>query len=112
MFRPELTGPDAEAAVAESSTPALDTLTAAIVEAQAGGLAPAGDPKPLVLTCWAAVHGLASLLLDGPLARAHRTFATSSDKLTALVPATLTALLTGAARRTPGVRGAGRGRFR
>ena len=101
MFRPELTGPDAAAAVAESSTPALDTLTAAIVEAQAGGLAPAGDPKPLVLTCWAAVHGLASLLLDGPLARAQRAFATSPDKLTAVVPATLTALLTGAARRTP-----------
>ena len=97
MFRPELTGPDAEAAVAQSSTAALDTLTAAIIEAQAGGLAPAGDPKPLVLTCWAAVHGLASLLLDGPLARAHRAFATSPDKLTGVVPATLTALLTGAA---------------
>ena len=98
-FRPELTGPDAAAGVAESSTPALDTLTAAIVEAQAGGLAPAGDPKPLVLTCWAAVHGVASLLLDGPLARAQRAFATSPDKLTAVVPATLTALLTAAARR-------------
>jgi AcrR family transcriptional regulator len=101
MFRPELTGSDAEAAVAQASTPALDTLTGAIVEAQAGGLAPAGDPKPLVLTCWAAVHGLASLWLDGPLARAHRTFATSLDKLTAVVPATLSALLTGAARRPP-----------
>jgi AcrR family transcriptional regulator len=100
MFRPELTGPDAEAAVAQSSTPALDTLTGAIVEAQAAGLAPAGDPKPLVLTCWAAVHGVASLWLDGPLARAQRTFAASPDKLTAVVPATLRALLTGAARRT------------
>jgi AcrR family transcriptional regulator len=97
MFRPELTGHEAEAAVAQSSTAALDTLTTAIVEAQAGGLAPAGDPRPLVLTCWAAVHGLASLWLDGPLARAHRAFAPSPDKLTALVPATLTALLTGAA---------------
>jgi hypothetical protein len=46
------------------------------------------------------VHGLASLMLDGPLARAHRAFATSPDKLTAIVPATLTALLTGAAGRT------------
>jgi AcrR family transcriptional regulator len=101
MFRPELTGPDAQAAVAQSSTPALDTLAAAIVEAQAGGLAPAGDPKPLVLTCWAAVHGVASLLLDGPLARAHRAFAASPEKLTAVVPATLSALLTGSARRTP-----------
>jgi AcrR family transcriptional regulator len=101
MFRPELTGPDAQAAVAQSSTPALDTLAAAIVEAQAGGLAPAGDPKPLVLTCWAAVHGVASLLLDGPLARAHRAFAASPEKLTAVVPATLSALLTGSARRAP-----------
>ncbi len=101
MFRPELTGTEADAAVAQSSTAALDTLTTAIVEAQAGGLAPAGDPKPLVLTCWAAVHGLASLLLDGPLVRAQRTFATSPDKLTAVVPATLTALLTGSAHRAP-----------
>ncbi len=101
MFRPELTGAGAEAAVAASSTPALDTLTAAIIEAQAGGLAPAGDPRPLVLTCWAAVHGLASLWLDGPLARAHRSFATSTDKLTAIVPATLSTLLIGSAHQTP-----------
>jgi len=101
MFRPELTGPDAAAGVAQSSTAALDTLSAAIIEAQAGGLAPAGDPKPLVLTCWSAVHGLASLMVDGPLARAHRAFATSPDKLTAVVPATLTALLTASARRAP-----------
>jgi AcrR family transcriptional regulator len=101
MFRPELTAPETAAGMSQSSTAALDTLTAAIVEAQAGGLAPAGDPKPLVLTCWAAVHGLASLLLDGPLARAQRMFATSPDKLTAVVPATLTALLTGAAHRPP-----------
>ncbi|HEX3902077.1 MAG TPA: hypothetical protein VH853_04450 [Polyangia bacterium] len=69
-----------------------------MIEAQAGGLAPAGDPNPLVLTCWSAVHGAASLLLDGPLARAHRAFATSPEKLTSVVPATLTALLTGSAR--------------
>jgi AcrR family transcriptional regulator len=103
MFRPELTSPDAEAesAPAPSSTLALETLTAAIIEAQAGGLAPAGDPKPLVLTCWAAVHGLASLFLDGPLARAHRAFAASPDKLTAVVPATLSALMIGSGRRAP-----------
>jgi AcrR family transcriptional regulator len=98
MSRPELTGPAEEAAVAQSSTPALDTLTAAILEAQAAGLAPAGDPRPLVLTCWSAVHGLASLWLDGPLTRAQRAFATSPEKLSAIVPATLTLLLTGAAR--------------
>ena len=98
MFRPELTGPDAEAAVAQSSTAALDTLTTAIIEAQAGGLAPAGDPRPLVLTCWAAVHGLASLWLDGPLVRAHRAFGTSPEKLVVAVTATLSGLLIGAAQ--------------
>ena len=100
MFRPELTGRGAEAAVAQSSAAALDTLKDAIIEAQALGLAPAGDPKPLILTCWAAVHGLASLMLDGPLARVYRTFATSPDKLPAVVPATLMVLLNGSARRT------------
>ena len=97
MFRPELAAPSAEGAVARASTPALDTLTAAIVEAQAAGLAPPGDPRPLVLTCWSAVHGLASLWLDGPLARAHRSFAASADKLITMLSSTLADLLMGAA---------------
>ena len=97
MFRPELAAPSAEAAVARASTPALDTLTAAIVEAQAAGLAPPGDPRPLVLTCWSAVHGLASLWLDGPLARAHRSFAASADKLVTMLSSTLADLMIGAA---------------
>ena len=97
MFRPELAAPSAEGAVARASTPALDTLTAAIVEAQAAGLAPPGDPRPLVLTCWSAVHGLASLWLDGPLARAHRSFAASADKLVTMLSSTLADLMIGAA---------------
>jgi AcrR family transcriptional regulator len=98
MFRPELTAPSEEGAVAQSSIPALDTLTAAIVEAQAAGVAPPGDPRPLVLTCWSAVHGLASLWLDGPLVRAHRHFGGSLEKLAGAVPATLAALLIGSAQ--------------
>lgn len=35
---------------------------------QAAGLAPKGSPAPLALMAWASVHGLASLLIDGPLA--------------------------------------------
>jgi AcrR family transcriptional regulator len=97
MFRPELTGPAEEIAVAQSSNAALDVLTVAIVEAQAAGLAPAGDPRPLVLTCWSAVHGLASLWVDGPLIRAHRAFASAPDKLPPVVPTTLTGLLVSAA---------------
>jgi len=99
MFRPELAAPSEEGAVARSSTPALDTLMGAIVEAQAAGLAPAGDPRPFVLTCWSAVHGLASLWLDGPLALAHRTFGTSPEKLAAMVSATLAQLMRAGAER-------------
>jgi len=97
MFRPELAAPSEEGAVARSSTPALDTLTVAIKEAQAAGLAPAGDPMPLVLTCWAAVHGMASLWLDGPLARNHRLFGPSAEKLAGLLASTLAGLMIGAA---------------
>jgi AcrR family transcriptional regulator len=97
MFRPELAAPSEEGAVARSSTPALDTLMVAIKEAQEAGLAPAGDPMPLVLTCWSAVHGMASLWLDGPLARNHRLFGPSADKLAALVSSTLAGLMIGAA---------------
>ena len=34
---------------------------------QAAGAAPKGDPAPLVLTAWSAVHGLATLWVDGAL---------------------------------------------
>jgi AcrR family transcriptional regulator len=97
MFRPELAAASEEEAVAKSSTPALDTLRGAITEAQAAGLAPAGDPMPLVLTCWSAVHGLASLCLDGPLAHNHRTFGKSPERLAAVVSSTLASLMIDAA---------------
>ena len=100
MFRPELAAPSEEGQVARSSTPALDTLTLAIEEAQAAGLAPAGDPMPLVLTCWSAVHGMASLWLDGPLARNHRRFGPSAEKLAAQLASTLASLMIGAAATT------------
>jgi hypothetical protein len=94
--------------VARASTPALDTLTTAIIDAQQAGLAPAGDPMPLVLTAWSTVHGLASLWLDGPLARAQRKFigassaASAPEKLAQMVSSTLAALLIGGAEATRG----------
>ena len=44
------------------------------------------------MTCWSAVHGLASLWLDGPLARTYRIFAPASDKLPGILSSTLAAL--------------------
>ena len=38
-----------------------------IVESQAQGSIPRGDPQPFVLLAWTAIHGLSVLLLDGGL---------------------------------------------
>ncbi len=98
MFRPELAAQSEAGKVARSSAPALDALTTSILEAQAAGLAPSGDPKPLVLTAWSAVHGLTSLWLDGPLPRAGHVFGTSANELGATLTSTLANLFTGAAQ--------------
>jgi AcrR family transcriptional regulator len=42
-------------------------LCDAITACQRDGSAPAGDPQPLILHAWAAVHGLSTLLVDGDL---------------------------------------------
>jgi AcrR family transcriptional regulator len=101
MFRPELAAPSEEGAVAKSSTPALDALTDAIIEAQKAGLAPAGDPMPLVLTSWSAVHGLASLWLDGPLARNPKGLGKSPERLASIVSSTLAGLMIGSVSAQP-----------
>ncbi|MFO0625818.1 MAG: TetR/AcrR family transcriptional regulator [Polyangiales bacterium] len=47
--------------------PAFGLMLRQIWAMQAAGLAPRGDAAPLALMAWSSVHGLASLLLDGPL---------------------------------------------
>jgi AcrR family transcriptional regulator len=42
-------------------------LQDAVVACQEAGVAPQGDPAPLVLTAWSAVHGFATLWVDGAL---------------------------------------------
>ncbi len=78
MFRPELRnsaeqtpGADpAEAqAVERAGLAAYQVLVDGIVACQEAGLSPPGDPGPLALTAWSTVHGLAMLLVDGPLQR-------------------------------------------
>ncbi len=46
---------------------AVDLVRDAVVACQEAGAAPKGDPAPLVLTAWSAVHGLATLWVDGAL---------------------------------------------
>jgi AcrR family transcriptional regulator len=46
---------------------AFNLLRDAVIDCQRAGTAPAGDPAPLVVTAWSAVHGLATLWVDGAL---------------------------------------------
>ena len=64
MFRAGKRGATARGPV---SGQAFQVLVETVEDAQREGLAPRGDPRPLVLLAWSAVHGLASLWLDGAL---------------------------------------------
>jgi AcrR family transcriptional regulator len=68
MFRPELKGslPKEKQAAARA---AFELLGAAIDRCQRDGTLAQGDPKPLVLLAWSAVHGAAVLWNDGALSR-------------------------------------------
>lgn len=65
MFRPELARPSEEGP--SPGEEVFRRLVASVIEAQEAGVAPSGDPEKLVLTSWSVAHGLASLMVDGPL---------------------------------------------
>jgi AcrR family transcriptional regulator len=69
MWRPEhfVAKPGARdgEALLIASTASYDVLVGAMAAALKSGTL-AGDPETFVLTAWAAVHGLAALLVDGP----------------------------------------------
>jgi AcrR family transcriptional regulator len=52
---------------AEAGLRSFELLRSAVLECQATGAAPAADPAPLVLTAWSAMHGFATLWVDGAL---------------------------------------------
>jgi AcrR family transcriptional regulator len=51
----------------EAGLRAFNLLRDAVLACQAAGAAPKGDPSLLVLTAWSAVHGFATLWVDGAL---------------------------------------------
>jgi AcrR family transcriptional regulator len=71
MFRPELARPAEHPAVDVASAAAMEVLVECVAECQDAGTMARGDSAQIVLTSWAAMHGLASLWLDGPLCRMH-----------------------------------------
>lgn len=68
MFGPEVADKASHPAVHAAGMRAYQVLIDTIVEGQRTGVVRAGDPAELALGHWSAVHGVASLLLDGMLA--------------------------------------------
>jgi AcrR family transcriptional regulator len=100
MFRPELAEPASHPAVDAAAGEAMRLLIACVGECQAAGTMPKGDSLPIVTTAWAAIHGLSSLWLDGPLCRLQIGTSPrgSPEDLARMVASTLAAW---ASRRAP-----------
>jgi AcrR family transcriptional regulator len=92
MFRPELAVPTEHPAIDVAAAAAMRVLVECVVECQKAGTMADGDATPIVLTSWAAIHGLASLWLDGPLCRL-REWSRPPQELARLIARTLGSLL-------------------
>lgn len=69
MFGEEIADKSAFPSLRAAADGMMAMLTTTIVEAQRAGLLRPGDPLDLALAGWAMMHGLSSLLVEGPLAR-------------------------------------------
>jgi len=67
MFHAELADKSDFPGLAEAAALSLGMLHDGIVECQRAGFIRAGDPGPIALLAWSAVHGLASLAVNGQL---------------------------------------------
>jgi AcrR family transcriptional regulator len=93
MRRPELRAQHAKrSAVSDAAEAAFMELVACVIDAQAKGQLRAGDPRSMAVTAWVAVHGLATVLLDGLVENSSRP---SAKALAQAVTANLIAGLGG-----------------
>jgi hypothetical protein len=91
MFRPEL-----QASLAPTTAPsggAFTMLREAVLRCQSEGLAPGGDPMPLVLVAWSCVHGASSLWIDGSLG--NKRLVESEEELATMISSTIVQLFVG-----------------
>jgi AcrR family transcriptional regulator len=95
MFRPELKV-QLSAEQGQASSDSFAMLQRAIERCQNEGLAPKGDPNPLVLLAWSAVHGASVLWIDGSLD--HAQLVKDGEALATTIAATVVQLLAADAR--------------
>jgi AcrR family transcriptional regulator len=67
MFRPELAGRKHQARIDKASAGAFQVLDEIVFQCRAEGYGRKLNAKALALTGWSVAHGLAALLIDGPL---------------------------------------------
>ena len=97
MFRPELCGLAAQEQPQKKSA-AYEILVETVRACQAAGSIAPGPPEPAVLAAWSIVHGLSSLIVDGPDPALAPTLA-SAEKLARQCGDVLRYGLSGQARR-------------
>jgi AcrR family transcriptional regulator len=93
MFRAEL---HAHRAPEPAGEDGFEMLRRAVVRCQTDGLAPAGDPTPLILAAWTCVHGASSLWIDGSLR--NQAIAGDPEAFANLISGTITGLIAGQSR--------------
>jgi AcrR family transcriptional regulator len=84
--------------LAQASAQAFQVLVDAVLECQAAGEAPQGDPTPILITSWSAAHGLSALWVDGALPALYGDTPDVAERLAAMVTSTVGSLLRSAAR--------------
>lgn len=94
MFRPELSQPEKHPDATVAGDAAFGVLTDTIGDCVAAGVLPERGAETMAVTFWALAHGLASLWLDGQLAKRSDQLGTSAEDLVAEILRTFTALAT------------------
>jgi len=92
MFRPELQAQLANP-TQQSGGEGFALLRQAVIRCQNEGLAPGGDPTPLVLVAWSCVHGASALWIDGSLG--NKGLIADEEQLALTVSGTIVRLITG-----------------
>ena len=73
MFLPELRSDAVRTEVEQAGRAGYERTLTLVAELQTEGRVAEGDPEAVAISAWAMMHGLATLMIDGPLYRNART---------------------------------------
>ena len=95
--QPDASRPDASQSehLQRASSAAFQVLLDAILECQQAGLLAENDPQVMAMSAWSTTHGLASIILDGPVGTQLRNL----EQAEPLAEAVLRTLMIGLERR-------------